>query len=253
MTATLAITMAGFGSRFANAGYTAPKYRIEALGRPLFDWSMLALEGFRQAGWTFDFAVRAQENAEDFIRARCRALNIPLGRLLSLPAPTDGQATTALLLAEHAPADAPFAVFNIDTFVRPGAMTPAAIPPCDGWIPCFPGAGEGWSFVRLDDTGVAVELREKKRISDHATVGFYWFSSAKLYRDAYRRFFDGGGEEKGERYIAPMYNQLIADGCKLRILELALDEVGQLGTPAQVEDFIRNPPASARAVAARAS
>ena len=27
--------MAGFGSRFAKAGYTQPKYRIEALGLPL--------------------------------------------------------------------------------------------------------------------------------------------------------------------------------------------------------------------------
>lgn len=251
MTGTIAITMAGFGSRFANAGYKVPKYRIEALGRPLFDWSMLALEGFRAAGWTFDFAVRAEENAEDFIRARCQALDIPLGRLLSLPAPTDGQATTALLLAEQAQPEAPFAVFNIDTFVRPGAMTPAAIPACDGWIPCFPGAGEGWSFVRLDESGLAVELREKKRISEHATVGFYWFSSARLYCEAYRRFFERGGEEKGERYIAPMYNQLIADGRALRIQRLALDDVGQLGTPAQVEDFIRNPPASARAIAAQ--
>ncbi len=250
MTGTIAITMAGFGSRFATAGYAMPKYRIEALGRPLFDWSMLALDAFRTAGWRFDFAVRAEDNAEDFIRARCQALRIPAGQLLGLPAPTDGQATTAFLLAEQAPAEKPFAIFNIDTFVRPGAMSPSAIPACDGWIPCFPGPGEGWSFVRLDENGRAVELREKKRISPHATVGFYWFSSAGLYCDTYRRYFSKGGEENGERYVAPMYNELIAEGRDLRIQDLAFEDVGQLGTPAQVEDFIRKPPAAALAVTA---
>lgn len=244
MTGVVAITMAGFGSRFAAAGFTEPKYRIEALGRPLFDWSMLALAGFRRAGWRFTFAVRAAEDAGGFIRARCRRLGIPVEGLLELDAPTDGQATTALLLARTAPPDQPFAVFNIDTFVRPAAMDPAIIPPsCDGWIPCFPGPGDGWSFARLDDEDRVVELREKVRIAPHATVGLYWFASAGLYLDSYEAYFGAGGrEEKGERYIAPLYNHLIATGRTIRIVQLALHDVGMLGTPAQVADFVRNPP-----------
>jgi len=243
----ITITMAGFGARFAAAGYTVPKYRIEVLGRPLFDWSMLALSAFRESGWDFAFAVRAAEQAGDFITARCRHLGIPIRHILELPGPTDGQATTAYLLAELAPADVPFAVFNIDTFVRPGAMTPRDIPEdCHGWVPCFPGEGEGWSFVRLDEAERAVELREKKRISSHATLGLYWFKSAELYRDAYQRYFSGGGEEKGERYIAPLYNQLIADGLGVRITTIEVGDVGLLGTPEQVRVFRTHPPKSAQ-------
>lgn len=246
MPGMMAITMAGFGSRFAKAGYTIPKYRIEVLGRPLFDWSMLALTAFRDAGWTFSFAVRAADDADDFILERCRVLGLPVGHLLSLQEPTDGQATTAQLLADKAVPEQPFAIFNIDTFVRSGAMAPGDIPgDCDGWVPCFPGPGDGWSFVRLDDDGRAVELREKKRISPHATVGFYWFSSAGLYRESYDRFFAAGGEEKGERYVAPLYNRLIDDGRTVRIASLELDDVGQLGTPEQVADFTARPPRAA--------
>ena len=249
MSGLMAITMAGFGSRFAKAGYTIPKYRIEVLGRPLFDWSMLALTDFFNAGWEFAFAVRAADQSEDFIRERCAALGIPVHHLLSLDAPTDGQSTTAVKLAERTASDREFAIFNIDTFVRRGAITPTAIPAsAAGWVPCFPGEGEGWSFVRLDDQGRAVELREKKRISRHATIGFYWFASAGLYRDAYERFFAQGGEEKGERYVAPLYNQLIAEGRDVRIQELAYDDVGQLGTPDQVENFKTCPPPSAEAL-----
>lgn len=247
----MAITMAGFGSRFAAAGYTQPKYRIEALGLPLFDWSMLALQSFQEAGWRFSFAVRRTDDSADFIRQRCRSLGIEVERFLELDAPTDGQATTALLLAEAGAPGRPFAVFNIDTFVRPGAMRPALIPDgCDGWVPCFPGPGEGWSFARLDEDGRVVELREKSRISPHATVGLYWFRSASHYADAYRAYYEAGGrEEKGERYVAPLYNHLIAAGGEVRIAQLDLDDVGMLGTPAQVEAFMRSPPPAAAGIA----
>jgi hypothetical protein len=55
-----------------------------------------------------------------------------------------------------------------------------------------------------------------------------------------------GREEKGERYVAPLYNEMIAAGAVVRIAELALDDVGMLGTPDQVDAFAANPPPSAR-------
>lgn len=242
--------MAGFGSRFAAAGYTQPKYRIEALGLPLFDWSMAALRGFKEAGWRFSFAVRRADASAGFIRERCGRLGIAIDRLLELDAPTDGQATTALMLAETAGAGA-FAVFNIDTFVRPDAIRPALIPEgSDGWVPCFPGLGDAWSFARLGGDGRVVELREKTRISPHATVGLYWFRSPALYAESYGAYFGTGGrEEKGERYVAPLYNQLILQGGQVRVAQLDLADVGLLGTPAQVEAFVRAPPAAALALA----
>lgn len=242
---TVAITMAGLGSRFAKAGYTQPKYEIEVLGRPLFDWSMSALEAFAAAGWRFHFATRKETAAGPFLAARCRALGIAIGEVVELDALTDGQATTALLLAEGAAPDAPFLVFNIDTYVRPHAMRPDQVPAgAAGWVPCFPGPGDGWSFARIDAHGRALELREKKRIAPHATVGLYWFASAARYSALYREFFGGGGEEMGERYIAPMYNRLIDAGELVHVSLLDFADVGMLGTPEQVADFARHPPAT---------
>jgi hypothetical protein len=240
---TVAITMAGMGSRFIKAGFREPKYEIMALGRPLFDWSMSALSAFQEERWSFMFATRRATHANPFITERSRALSLFVGEIMELDSLTDGQATTALLLAERADSKAPFLVFNIDTYVRPDAMRPDQIPPgAAGWVPCFPGPGDGWSFARIDETGRALELREKKRISPHATVGLYWFSSAGLYKDLYRDYFGTGGEEMGERYIAPMYNRLIATGGLVHVSLLKFDDVGMLGTPEQVEAFIVNPP-----------
>ena len=74
MTGTIAITMAGMGSRFTRAGYDRPKYEIMANGISLFDWSMYSLEAFRQAGWTFYFIARSGLDAPEFIRHRAKAL-----------------------------------------------------------------------------------------------------------------------------------------------------------------------------------
>lgn len=124
----MAITMAGMGSRFKKAGYHQPKYEIEVLGHPLFDWSMLSLTAFRDAGWRFCFATSKDMQAKPYIAARCKALGIIIDDVIELDHVTDGQATTALLLAQKAPSDAPFAVYNIDTFVRPGLMAPPIRP-----------------------------------------------------------------------------------------------------------------------------
>lgn len=248
MTGTMAITMAGLGSRFTKAGFDRPKYEIDALGIPLFDWSMFSLEAFRAAGWRFRFAVREGLGAPDYVAARAKVLGLGEIGVLCLDDVTDGQATTALLLAKTAPAEEPFAIYNIDTFVSPGAMRPPSPSECAGWIPCFPAPGDGWSFARTDADGNVTELREKLRISDNATVGLYWFDSAARYIDAYSKYYGvAGREERGERYVAPLYNQLILEAARVRISQLALDDVGMLGTPEQVASFIGTPsPAALR-------
>ncbi|WP_341368637.1 glycosyltransferase family 2 protein [Yoonia sp. BS5-3] len=247
MTGTLAITMAGLGSRFAKAGYTRPKYEIEAHGRPLFDWSMLSLAQFRDAGYRFRFLARDGLGAPDYIAQRGKILGLGDVNVDVIDHVTDGQATSAYLLAADAQQDAPFAVYNIDTFVNPDVIAPPQEAGLAGWIPCFPAPGDSWSFARLDPDGKVVELREKKRISDHATVGLYWFDSAARYRTLYETYFaSGDGEEMGERYIAPLYNQMIAEGAPVSISQMTMDDVGMLGTPDQVASFAAAPPGSAQ-------
>ncbi|MEM9045666.1 MAG: glycosyltransferase family 2 protein [Pseudomonadota bacterium] len=254
MPGTVAITMAGLGNRFAKAGYDRPKYEIEALGRPLFDWSLLSLEAFRKAGWRFSFVARNGLGAPEYIHGRSELLEITEVDVFLIDEVTDGQATTALIAAKQAEKDEPFAVYNIDTFVAPEAMRPPDPKDCAGWLPCFGAPGDGWSFARTDQKGRVLEVREKKRISDHATVGLYWFDSAQTYMAAYNDYYRiVGREEKGERYIAPIYNQLVSDGRKVLIDTISIDEVGMLGTPEQVDSFVNSPPDVARQLVGEAT
>lgn len=238
MMATVIVPMAGFGTRFQTAGYRVPKYRVEVAGRTLFSWSMLSLDRFRQAGAHFAFVMRRDDAAVPFLREECRRQGMHHVGWRELEAPTDGQATTALL-AKPLVVDpsAPVLIYNIDTFVEPETLSPADIRG-EGWIPCFRAAGEGWSFVRIDETGRALEVREKKRVSPHASIGLYYFSSFELFEDAYGRHYSSvANMEMGERYVAPIYNTMIAAGHDVYHHDLPLHGVHPLGTPEDVERF----------------
>lgn len=239
------ITMAGLGKRFRDAGYDCPKYRINAHGRTLFAWSMLSLRSFIKAGARFTFVVRREDKATDFIQKECAAVSIVSVQIVEIDALTDGQATSAILGGEMLdnPA-APFLVYNIDTFVHPDAL-PAETVCGDGWVPCFPGKGDGWSFAAAGPDHRITDLREKVRISPHATIGLYWFSSYDLYRKTYHDYYrDATRMEKGEKYIGPMYRHMVQAGQEVFLHEVDFDAVIPLGTPAEVEAFLRRDPPS---------
>jgi hypothetical protein len=237
------ITMAGFGRRFLDAGYTVPKYQIVAHGKTLFAWSMLSLRSFTEGGARFTFVVRAADRAADFIAREAAALGIAGSEVIELDAPTDGQATTALLArAKLSDPGAPMLIYNIDTFVHPDALPMAAVRGA-GWIPCFPAQGDHWSFAAADAAGKVHEVREKVRISPHATVGLYYFASFDLFEELYAEHYSNPANiEKNERYVAPIYNTLVANGEDVFVHEVPLDAVIPLGVPADVERFFAAAP-----------
>lgn len=234
---TLMITMAGLGTRFKKAGYQCPKYMIEARGRSLFEWSMDSLADFRIHAAQTIFIVRAEDHSVPFIQSKCRELGIVPVRMIELNHMTDGQATTAMQAIPACDVRLPLMIYNIDTYVEPFEMKYADISG-DGHIPCFHAEGEHWSFVRLDDAGKAVEIREKERISNNCTLGAYYFASAQLFEKLYTEYYSKGDRtERGEKYVAPLYNLMIQKGMDVTISIVDSAKVHVLGTPEELELF----------------
>ena len=238
MEITIVITMAGFGNRFRQVGYLMPKYQIPAYGKTLFDWSMLSLQGYQKQTVQYIFVVRKEDDAVKFLEDHCRTLHIKRFKILELDAPTDGQATTALLASQYWDRRTALLIYNIDTFVEPGELNSEELRG-DGFIPCFNGAGDHWSFVKTDCSGRAVEVKEKVRISDHCTLGAYYFRTCALYEEVYGEYYrDNSHLEKGEKYVAPLYNYLISKGGSIFISEVEADKVHVLGTPVELQMFL---------------
>lgn len=240
------ITMAGRGSRFRAAGYERPKYEIEAHGRSLFDWSMLSLRNFLQPGARVIYVCLRENDSAPYVRARSRALGLHDVHVVELDALSDGQATSACAARGLWRAPQPLLVYNIDTYVHPRSLHPGLVRPgSDGWIPCFQAAGSHWSFVRVGADGWAEEVKEKARISPHASIGLYWFRSAADYAAAYDDFFARPDSlVAGERYVAPLYTALLRRGRRVSTCDLPAHDVHVLGTPGELDAFLATDPAS---------
>lgn len=243
MSINVVLTMAGRGSRFYDAGYKVPKYEIMAHGRSLFEWSMLSLENFLTSDARCIFVCLKDNHSSDFVLRQTKSLGLTDVRIIELKAITDGQATSAYLSRELWNPDWPLLIYNIDTYVKPQALKPDEIRPgSDGWVPCFQVPGEHWSFVKLGDDGWAVDLAEKQRISNHASIGLYWFKRAGRYIELYDKFFsDPQNLVAGEKYIAPLYRQLLAEGGYVSLKDLSVSDVHVLGTPSELNQFLGLP------------
>lgn len=234
------ITMGGIGSRFRKVGYLIPKYMIEVKNKTLFEWSMISLEGYRKQIDRYIFIVM-KDNAcdvEAFVHSKCREIGLTNYYIITLDYLTDGQATTAMLADKYWNPDHALLIYNIDTYVEAGEMKSSELKG-DGFIPCFQAAGDHWSFVRLDESGKVVEIKEKKRISNYCTVGAYYFRTCRLYKDLYNEFY---GKKKdlviGEKYVAPLYDYLLKNGGEIYISDINPSKVHVLGTPEELQTFL---------------
>ncbi len=234
----LVITMAGCGSRFYNAGYKVPKYQIVAFEKTLFEWSLISLKGFMDVVVNTIFIVQRKDNSIDFITNLCNKLGINPFTIIEIDGVTDGQATTAMKAAPFWNKDNSILIFNIDTFIEEGEMNFKEIKGC-GFIPCFKGDGDHWSFACVDENLKALYVKEKVRISEFCSVGAYYFKTSKLYEDLYYKYYENNRDVNGEKYIAPLYNYLIEEGKDVYISEIDKNKVHVLGTPEELNMFLK--------------
>lgn len=231
----IVITMAGQGSRFRKVGYTVPKHEIEVRGKSLFEWAMLSLKDF--VNEKFVFVVREGQYQPDTLRKLIHKAGITHYKIVTVTTLTRGQAAT-VMAAEPVlnPADS-IAVYNIDTYVLPGHILRKDLQNCDGNLTTFTAPGDHWSFVQLNDAGHVTDVVEKRRVSEHASVGFYYFNTFGDFVEIYNRYGDAIQAEYGEVYVAPMYHYLLKQQAKITYTDIPYNTVHVLGTPEELAVF----------------
>lgn len=237
----IVIPMAGLSSRFFREGYTYPKYMLEAHGKTLFDHSVESFSKYFLSEH-FVFIIRDSYNTKQFVATRAIELGIKKFDILVLENETRGQAeTVALGLRELENSEASLTVFNIDTF-RPNFTFPNLSELEDGYLEVFRGTGKNWSFVRpAEGDSTLIDLTtEKNPISDLCCTGLYHFNSAREYLDAFDHYSTLPSEqwEKGELYVAPLYNHLIRTGKKIHYNLIPREDVVFCGTPDEYTEFL---------------
>lgn len=168
----------------------------------------------------------------------CKKNGIPNPKIIEINGLTDGQATTAMAASPYWNMKNSLLIYNIDTYIEAGEMKAEDLKGA-GFIPCFEGEGDHWSFVKIDSDGKAIEVAEKKRISPNCSLGAYYFSSCSLYQNLYTTYYvNPENLTNGEKYIAPLYNLLISQKEEVYISNIPTDKVHPLGTPNELAIFL---------------
>lgn len=232
------IPMSGAGSRFVNAGFTFPKPLISIDEKPMVQ---LAVENLN-VNANFIFIVR-RDHYEKYHMDSLLKIIAPGCKIVITDGITEGACCSTLLAAEYIDNDAPLLIANSDQYIEweSGAFFHAMnAPHVDGGILTFASMHPQWSYIRLDEHGNVNLLREKEVISNQATVGIYYWSRGKDYVHYARQMIAKNIRVNNEFYVAPVYNEAIADGLKFK--SYAVDKMWGLGTPEDLNHFLQHSP-----------
>ncbi len=243
----IVLPIAGRGSRFAVAGYAQPKPLIPVRGKPMIE---LVVENLRPARAHRVVFVALREHLERWDIGAVLQRASPGCAIVPVDTVTEGAACTVLLAQAFIDNDAPLMIANTDQFVVVDLeqyLAQADAPGCDGLIMTFAASDPKWSYVRKDPAGRIVEVVEKKVVSREATVGIYNFRRGADFVRAARSMIAADLRVNGEFYVAPTYNQLVAEGADIRSFAIEGEGVGMhgLGTPEDLQRFLAKGPALA--------
>ena len=231
------VPMAGRGSRFANEGYKTPKPLIEVEGKPMFAWAIRSLDG---VAYNRVVVIALKEHEEEYQVSKKIAEHIQgvEVNLILLDEVTEGQLCTVLTAKEFINKEEDVLVISSDTWVVSSIGSDIKNKPeaCKGLISVANMPGDRWSFAKLDEAENVVEVAEKKRISDHASTGLYYFTSGKQLVHESEAMISNQETTRGEYYVIPVYQKLIDQGEVVRV-SLA-ERMWDMGTPDSLQQFL---------------
>lgn len=228
------IPMAGAGSRFQQQGYTFPKPLIEVNGKPMIEVVVRNLN--IEANYIF---LVQNEHYEKYNLKYLLNLIAPNCKIVKVDGITQGAACTTLLAKEFIDNDNPLVIANSDQYIDWNSnecMYAFSADDIDGGILTFESSHPKWSYAKLNDTGFVSEVAEKQVISEHATVGVYYWRKGSDYVKFAEQMISKNIRVNNEFYVCPVFNEAIIDNKKIRIKKV--EQMWGIGTPEDLNYFL---------------
>jgi HAD superfamily hydrolase (TIGR01509 family) len=230
------IPMAGAGSRFEKAGYTFPKPLIDVKGKPMIQLVVENLNIDANYIYVVQHSHRKLYNLDSLLN-----LITPNCTIIEVDGITEGAACTALLAKQYIDNDNPLFFANSDQFVEWNSnefLYKMQETDSDGGIVTFEAIHPKWSFVKIDNYGLAIEVAEKNPISNIATVGYYYWKKGSDFVKYAEQMISKNVRVNNEFYVCPVFNEAILDDKKIRIHNA--QKMWGLGTPEDLNNFLEN-------------
>lgn len=236
----IVIPMAGAGSRFAKVGYKNPKPFIDVNGK-----FMIAhvIENIAIPGARYIFICQKEHLAKfggEFAQYIKDNTSIKDFDIVGIDGVTQGAAETVLLVKELINNNDELLVVNSDQLLGSHDILNSVRffekSNSDGGIVCFFNKSQKWSYVEINDRRLITRVVEKQPISEHATVGVYWYKKGSKFVECAEAMIQKNDRVNNEFYFAPTYNYLIIEGGK--ISPYFVNEFHGLGTPEDLDRYL---------------
>jgi NDP-sugar pyrophosphorylase family protein len=233
------VPLGGKASRFQERGFTFPKPLIEIGNRSMIEVVLENLAPPTPNQFTF---ICRKEHLSQFYLGDMLGLLAPDCRIIPLEQDTAGALCSVLLAVDHLNPDDELLIANGDQFISTG-LAPfyeaCRQPAIDGCVLTFAATHPRWSFVKTDAAGRVTAVAEKRPISKQATAGLYYFRRAQDFISSAEKTLVKGLTTAGQFFVAPVYNQIILDGKKIATHHLPEGAMHSLGTPEDLELFLK--------------
>ena len=236
----IVIPMAGAGKRFLEAGYSFPKPLIDINGKPVIQ---LVIENLKPTcPHKFIFICQKEHYDKYSLREIFNNLAGPDNyECIQLTSLTQGAACTMLTAVDYINDDNDLIIANsdqlvdidINDFINFSRQSDA-----DGVIMTFEATHPKWSYARVGSDDNVLEVAEKKVISNHATVGIYYFKQGKKFVESTHTMIEKDIRVNNEFYVCPTYNELILKAGVVKTWEIKPEQMHGLGTPEDLEKYL---------------
>jgi len=227
--------LCGAGKRFRDVGYTIPKYIIDVNGSPMIEHAVKTLKILGDV-----FFIVLKEHIDQY--PQIKDILSPMGTIIVSEFTTQGAAQTLLLAKDYIDLTKPLISANGDQYLDWDSSCFNSML-CDypntSYILTYKENDTKCSYIKKNEKGDIIEVREKQVISNDATVGVYhWASASDFFKDA-ETMIAADYRENGEYYVAPVYNYSIKRGLQVKNYELSDKEFWPIGTPNDLENFLK--------------
>jgi len=231
--------MAGKGSRFKDAGYAFPKPLIEIMGKTMID---VVTNNLRpDCEYKFIFICQKEHYEKYDLYNILKNATSNKFEVVQINGITEGAACTVLTATQFINNEDDLLIANSDQYIQTNIndfIKNARKDDKDGLIMTFKSSHPKWSYVRMNKKGEVIEVAEKKVISDHATVGIYYYKKGSDFVKAAQAMIYKNIKHNNEFYVAPTYNEMILDNKKIYIKDIPENKMHGLGTPEDLNAFL---------------
>jgi capsule biosynthesis phosphatase len=234
------IPIGGFGKRFSEEGYNLPKPLIKSLGIPIIFWN---IENLRVKEDDIVHVVYRNElkvyNFESLLKNKFRKIKF---KFIEIKNDTRGAAETVLYAIQEmsqSELSQITLVVDSDNFYGDDILQ---ICKSEGRNTIFYQKNYDinpiYSYIKIDESGSVIDIKEKEKISDNACVGAYCFESANILQETIKEVIIRGNRIKNEYYISVLYKSLIDNN--IPVYSNEIKEFNCLGTPNQLRALSSN-------------